>query len=48
MRKSEDGKAVGGSLSRKQHSWEGECWEPVGTDGRSEGLERSRGPRVTV
>ena len=28
---------------RKLHSWNGECLEPVGTDGRSEGLERSTG-----
>lgn len=34
------------SRLRKQHSWE--CLEPMGTDGRSEGLEGSGGPKVTV
>lgn len=28
---------------RKLHSWNRECLAPVGTDGRSEGLERSTG-----
>lgn len=34
------------STRRKQHSWE---WlEPMGPDGRPEGLEGSGGPKVTV
>lgn len=33
---------------RKLHSWVGERFQPVETDGRSKGLKGSRVPTVTV
>lgn len=36
------------SRHRKQHSWVGGCLEPMETEGSSEGLEGSGGPKVTI